>query len=165
MRGPPQPSAPLLAHWQGHATFEQIRPPLQPWFQQVQCPEPQAASVVQVWPISVKQRPWKHALWHEPGSCVPSARRPAHSPAGGAYPQGHERPQERVVHCASPQVQLSRHSAFEVHGSPSSDLQTPARHARLTPHPVPSATFALATQTGAALLHAMIAALHGWLAS
>ena len=165
MSGPPQVSAPLLAHWQGHATREHNRPPLQFGSQQVQCPLPQSASRVQRCPISVRQRPWKHALLHVPPGRVPSARTPAHWPPGGAYRHEHERPQKRVLHSASPQVQLSRHSASAVHASPSSDLQTPPRQARLTPHAVPSARFAVAMHTGTAVRHEMLAFLHGWFSS
>jgi hypothetical protein len=99
------------------------------------------------------------------GGAVPSSRLAAHAPPGGAYRHGHERPQKRVLHSASPQVQASRHSASALHASPSSDLQTPPRHARLTPHAVPSARLALAVQTGAAVRHEMTAALHGWVGS
>ena len=56
--GPVQVSAPLFAYWHGHAVFEQMRPPLQPEFQQVQWPVPQSASRVQVCPTAVRQRPW-----------------------------------------------------------------------------------------------------------
>jgi hypothetical protein len=54
--GPLHPSAPLLAHWHGHALFEHRRP-LQPWFQQVQWLVPQSASRVQICPTAVRQRP------------------------------------------------------------------------------------------------------------
>ena len=91
--GPLQASAPLLAHWQGQATREHKRPPLQVGLQQVQCPLPHSESRVQRCPMSVRQRPWKQALLHEPGWGVPSARKPAHAPPGGAYRHGHERPQ------------------------------------------------------------------------
>jgi hypothetical protein len=165
MSGPPQVSAPLLAHWQGQAAREHSRPPLQLWLQQVQCSVPQSESRVQRCPTSARQRPWKHALLHESGCGVPSARMPAQSPPGGAYRQMHSRPQYRVVHCGSPQVHLSRHSASDVQGSPSSDLQTPPRHARFTPHDVPSATLPFAVQTDTAVRHEMIPILHGWLSS
>jgi hypothetical protein len=93
MRGPLQVSAPLLAHWHGQATREHNRPPLQVDLQQVQCPEPHSESRVQSCPISVKQRPLKQALLHDPGCGVPSTRNPAHCPPGGAYWHRHERPQ------------------------------------------------------------------------
>jgi hypothetical protein len=84
MSGPLQVSAPLLAHWHGHATREHSRPPLHDEVQHVQCPLPHSESRVQRCPTSVRQRPWKHALLHEPGCAVPSVRKPAHWPPGGA---------------------------------------------------------------------------------
>jgi hypothetical protein len=93
MRGPLQASAPLFAHWQGQATREHSRPPAQLEFQQVQCPLPHSESRVQRCPTSVRHRPWKQALLHEPGWDVPSTRTPAHCPPGGAYRHRHERPQ------------------------------------------------------------------------
>jgi hypothetical protein len=57
INGPLQVSAPLLAHWHGHAAFEHSRPPLQVDPQHVQCPVPHSESRVHSCPTSVRQRP------------------------------------------------------------------------------------------------------------